>query len=116
MTGVLDQWLKFTGTKAQAKAAIETLGLTEILQRDDNGVLQIGDVFTHDVALLFHKNLMTAFGTETTPPVFSGPHLMIRFISKRAKLRAKEKIIDAGGLPADIDRVTAPVTIEWFGG
>jgi len=121
MAEVIDIWLKLTGTRTQARVAIQTLGLTELLRRLEDDVLEVGDVFSHDVALVFHKNLMTVFGiydingNEITAPVFSGPHLMIRFISERAKRRAKQRITDVGQLPEGIERVAAPVTIKWFG-
>ena len=125
----IDIWLKFTGTGEQAKNAIVALGLDELLGRDEDGILQVSDVFTRHVGLVFHQNLLTQFatydagGNELTPPVFSGPHLMIRLMSQavRQKARAKlfETALDAEG---NLVRKTGPGieivdplgTVEWF--
>ena len=129
MDNGIDIWLKFTGTKLQAKNAIIALGLDALLSRDEDGNLQITNVFTHHVALIFHKNLMTTRatydgnGVELTPSVFSGPHLMIRLLSKQARQKAREKLFEDdrdndGNLVRKtgpgIEIVDSPTTVVWF--
>ena len=43
-----DIWMKFTGTQSQAKDAMIALGLEDFMSRDDDGDLQVTDVFTHE--------------------------------------------------------------------
>lgn len=126
-----DIWLRITGTRKQAIDAFKTLGMDkEMLRRNEDGTFELVG-FSHHVAVIFHKNLMTQYSTyapgaapedpPVTPPVFSGPHLMIRFVSKAAKRKAREKIIEAGGLPVGLERVDPAVlfpdgpTIVWAG-
>ena len=109
----LDVCLKITGTKAQARAALQTLGLTkEMLHRDDAGNLRITTA-NHHVAIDLWMKPILDFGP---PPVFSNrPYLRIRFVSAAAKRKAKEQIVDAGGLPTGLEKVPCPTTRIWAG-
>ncbi len=133
-----DIWLKLTSPKQQVKAAIALLGLDkEMLRENDLGDLVVGSNYNHDVAINFIPNLMTVRGTyetdvdgnsvELTPPVFDGPHLMIRVVSDAAKEKVREKIVEFHPnkpdgtpvpptklpLPPGIELVDAPTTIVW---
>lgn len=108
----LDVWLAITGTRKQARDAFKTLGMDkEMLRRKEDGTLELVG-FSHHVAMLLHLNLMTKRGTydadgnELTAPIFAGPHLQIRFVSAAAKQKARTKIIEAGGFPVGLERVS----------
>lgn len=113
-------WLKFTGTRAQARDALKALGLGEMLRRNDADTADdVGTIYSHDVAIVFRPNLLTtratydpANGDELTPEVRSGPHLEIRAVSVRAIGRLRAKIINAGGLPSGIKIVPPPNTVR----
>ncbi len=122
----LDVCLKITGTKAQVRAALTALGLDrEMLRRNEAGALVITGS-NHHVAIDLWMRPVLQFGTygidengdivEITPPVFANrPYLRIRFLSPQAKRKARRKIIEAGGLPAGLERVACPATRKWFG-
>lgn len=117
----LDLCLKITGTRAEARTALITLGLNKwMLRRNDAGDLTITG-YNHHVAIEFWRRPLLAFGVydaegnEITAPVFSAqPYLRIRFLSAAVKVKAKEKIVNAGGLPAGLERVFCPTTRRWF--
>lgn len=120
---MIDVWLKITGTKKQARDALKTLGLDkEMVRRNDAGKLELVG-YNHHVAMEFIPNLITAFGTydgdgnQLTAPVFDGPHLMIRFVSKRVLRKIKDKFRDGDGnrlsLPPGLEVVDAPTTLVW---
>ena len=129
-----DIWLKRDGTNAQAKAALETLGLTQLMYKDEDGTLIFANVFNHNVALIFHTNLMTAFAIYdntdpenpilVTPAVHEGPHLMIRLMSQASKQKARQVLFEADRdidanlvrktLPVGIAFAEKPTTIDWL--
>ena len=119
---MIDIWLKLTGTEAQARQFLHSLGLDRaMLARDEDGNEFIGSVYNHDVAVNFVPNLVTKFatydneGNELTPAEFDGPHLMVRFLSEDVKKIAREKIVDVSELPEKMGKAAVPVTLKWAG-
>jgi len=137
-----DVWLKITGPipsrEARTLAALRTLGLhTEMIPKRENGDEFLGSNYNHDVAINYIPNLMTVRGVYgvdgngdpviITPPVFDGPHLMIRFVSDQVKAKVRDKIVRQNPplpdgtptpetrhpLPAGIEQVNPPTTIVW---
>lgn len=116
---MIDVFLKLTGTDAQAIAALRTLGIDKEMLRDKGqGQPNIESVYNHDVAVNFIPNLITKFathdeeGNELTPAEFDGPHMMVRFVSRRMNDIAAQKIV-GHALPAGLGVVPNPGTIEW---
>lgn len=118
----IDICLEITGTKAQARAALTTLGLTkEMISRDQNGdpVITTGN---HHVAVDAWMKPILDYGP---PVVFAArPYLRIRFHSKAAARKAREKIgtydengnwVPVGALPTGLTRVPCPTTRIWLG-
>lgn len=123
-----DVWLKLTGSEAQAVAALRTLGLDrEMIRRPEEGPPKIGDVYGPEVSVHFEPNLLTVRAThdkegkELTPEVRDGPHLMVRFLSRRLKDLAAQKIIEhrpdlpdrARQLPQGLKVIPDPGTVVW---
>lgn len=113
----LDVCISITGTKAQARVALQTLGF-------EKEMLQDGQIvgYNHHVAIdLWMKPILQfpvhdANGNEITPPVFAPrPILRIRFLKAEIKAKAKAKIINVGGLPVGLTKVSCPATRKWFG-
>ena len=123
-----DIWLKLDST-AEAITVLKTLGVTEFISRDSDDKDMIVDVFNHDVAILFHSNILTKRatydrdGVELTPPEFGGPHMMIRLVSDAVKTKSRNKLyeddLDGNGnlvrktMPAGIEIVDSPGTVVW---
>ena len=108
-----DIFLKLTGTFVAQRVALDNIGMREVmLRRDEAGELQFAG-FSHDVAMIFIPDLLLERGTDLTPPVFGGPHLMVRFVSETAIRKARR--FEAGGLPPGIEVVPSPGTIKWAG-
>ena len=118
----LDVCLKITGTRAEARIALDTLSFGRLmLRRDEDGNRRIVTANRHVAVDLWLKPVLQ-FGTRDaegevlTPAVLSDrPILRIRFISPEARRKAQEKIIDADRLPAGLERVSCPVTRRWAG-
>ena len=110
-----DIWLKLTSNQAQARAAFIVMGIDkEVLHGDLKGNpndIELGG-FNHDVATIFHENLMVERpifnedGVEVVPAVFAGPYLMMRLVSDTVKSKAQEKIIDTPAMPAGLELVS----------
>lgn len=117
----VDVCLLVTGTRAQARVALLVLGFgQEMLHRDENGDWAITTA-NHHVAVdiwmkpLLERGTYDQDGNELTAPVFSSrPILRIRFLSRAAIKKARENIIEAGGLPVGLERVDCPTTRVWF--
>jgi hypothetical protein len=124
--------------KARFKASFNSwlkardVGKYLIRKSDDGGDDLVG--FDHDVAVHIIPNLMTkpgtydADGNELTAPKFSGPHLMVKFLSQQAqeafvKQRTKPAVMDRFGkenapaeydLPTGVSTVKNPGTVAWL--
>lgn len=96
----------------------------------DLGPLDVGDKFDRHIAVKYHPNLLITRatydqdGNELTPPVFGGPHLMIRLVSDIAKRKGRrifyEADLDQDGnlvrktMPSGIALVDDPGTVVWL--
>lgn len=112
---MIDRLIKVSSI-ADATTRLRGAGIGEMLAKDDAG----DDVIvtaSHDVAVKVFDDLLTVRGTydrdgnELTPPVFDGPHLMVRLLSERAE--AKDARLD--DRPA-LEVVANSGTVGWFGG
>ena len=128
-----DVWLKITGTLAQAMAVLRGPDLSLILRKDQDGNDELGNAFNHDIALLYHENLMTAhpvwdhsnpnIPVKVTPAAFGGEHLMIRILNDDLRIKVRRELYETerdnnGDLVRkNLSRlavVDAPPTVVWF--
>ncbi len=96
----LDVCLKITGTRAEARIALDTLSFGRLmLLRNEDGERRIITANHHIAVDLWQQ-----------PPI-----LRIRFISPEARRKAQEQIIDADSFPAGLERVRCSATRKWAG-
>ena len=110
---MIDRMLKVTNLR-DAISTLKTAGVAEMISEADDGS-NIITTANHHVAIKVFRDLLMVRGTydaegvELTPPVFGGPHLMVRLISDKAKARAK-KLKNLAGFEV----VANPGTVGWF--
>ena len=118
----LDVCLKITGTRAEARIALDTLSFGRMmLYRDETGDRKIVGSNHHVAVDLWQRPILQFAirdrkGEVLTSAMFAdAPILRIRFISSEARRKAQEKILDATELPLGLELVRCLITRVWAG-